>query len=478
MKRQQNRYDADVVVAGAGPAGAAVAARLASAGQRVVLLDRECFPRDKVCGDFVGSLALAELAALGLANPVSALGNPVRTAAVYVDGRRLITRPLPCADGSAEGRVIPRAVLDATIVRAAEKAGAILRELHTVSGYEQTCGGVVVVVRHGSEECRLRARLLIGADGSTSAVARVLRAAAHPRRDMLIAIRAYYDGVGGPADRCDLHFERTAWPGYAWLFPGSAGKGNVGVGMLVKTLPPPEEHLRDVLSRLVARDAPLRRRLRSASLCDKVVGWPLATYNPGLPLVADRVMLVGDAAGLVNPLNGEGIQYALTSARWASETALSALRGNDLSAARLHAYARRVDSELHLDMALSRLIVHAIANRWLGDVWLESLRRLVARAGHDERYARVAGGILSGVLPARGILRPRTLVASTEAVVGAVASALRERVRIGPPTTGRSADNGWIGERSAVTQWLGDCIGDATDLANQLAKAGRSRLGR
>lgn len=479
MNGARARSDADVIVAGAGPAGAAVATRLARAGQRVLLLDRERFPRDKVCGDYVGPLAVAELAELGVTFAGDdAPGNPVRTAAVYVDGERLITRALPSAGGGVEGRVVPRALLDAAIVRCAAGAGATLLEAHTVSGYETGRNGVVVHARHDGAERRFRARLLIGADGSASAVARALRGTAHPKRDTIIALRAYYDGVAGPADRCDLHFHHEAWPGYSWLFPTTGGAANVGIGMVVTTFPAPERHLRDVLLGLVQRDASLRRRLRKASLRGPIVGWPLATYNPGLPLVGDRVMLVGDAAGLINPINGEGIQYALSSARWAAATALPALqKKNGLGAAVLRGYAERVDAELHYDMALARLIVRVISNRRFSDVWLASLKRLITRAGRDEPYAQVAGGILAGIVPAREALRARSLAMSAEAVLGAAVSALVTRARSASAGAGGNGapGGGWLADRPVLTRWLGECMGDAFDLANEVAKSSRAR---
>jgi menaquinone-9 beta-reductase len=97
--------------------------------------------------------------------------------------------------------------------------------------------------------------------------------------------------------------------------------------------------------------------LRRARQHGKIVGWPLITYNHRLPISFDRVMLIGDAAGLINPLNGEGIQHALQSARWAAEVLAPCLHENDYSAQAVAPFAARVESELRYDIALARLIV-------------------------------------------------------------------------------------------------------------------------
>jgi hypothetical protein len=158
------------------------------------------------------------------------------------------------------------------------------------------------------------------------------------------------------------------------------------------------------LLRLIDEDAALKRRLGGARLATPIVGWPLTTYNPRLPVVGDRVLLAGDAAGLINPLNGEGIQYALLSGRWAAETVIACAASRDFSGRALGAYAARIDDELRYDLSLSRTIVQLIRNRALNALWLEALRIIAAQARVDAEYARITGGVLAGILPARSLL--------------------------------------------------------------------------
>ncbi|MGH6935196.1 MAG: geranylgeranyl reductase family protein, partial [Methylocella sp.] len=321
-------YDADVIIAGAGPAGAAAACHLTHSGASVILLDRVTFPRDKVCGDFVGPSALIELDSLGISRMEGYARTTIaRRAALYIDGEELISRPFPEIEGMpSHGRVIPRLALDNFIVDAARNAGARMMDGYKLAGFTASRDAVAVEAASTNGHLTLRCRLLIGADGSSSTVARLMRGSAPPRRDRCIAARAYFANVEGPDDQLDLYFDRDCYPGFYWLFPTGNGEANVGLGIALETWPAHNLAPAAMLRRLMRDDAALAARLRNARPCGKIVGWPLMTYNHRLPVVSDRVMLIGDAASLINPLNGEGIQYALLSARWVAETLAPCLR--------------------------------------------------------------------------------------------------------------------------------------------------------
>jgi hypothetical protein len=161
----------------------------------------------------------------------------------------------------------------------------------------------------------------------------------------------------------------------------------------------------------------------------------LMTYNHRLPIVSDRVMLIGDAASLINPLNGEGIQYALLSARWAAETLAPCLRGDDFSARALAPFAARVESEMRYDMALARLIVQFSSNRALTPLWIGASKILAERAHKDANTARIVSGIFAGLLPARDAFK----------VVGGTIGEAGRSLAIKAATKAFSGPRGWAG---------------------------------
>jgi len=297
------RVDWDVVIVGAGPAGAAaaLAARRAKAAARVLLVDRCDFPRDKPCGDGVAPHAFDLLEHLGVSG-AAAGHDPVARLNVATTGGTAVERTM-----ARPAHVIPRAVFDARLVDAAVAAGA-KRRVQTVRGISRTADAVQVA-GVGS------ARVVIGADGANGVVRRLLGLPGHRR--MAVAIRGYAPGVGEgePTQRIWLDVDGRP-PGYAWSFPLADGSGrtNVGYGVVLAG------------SGAVRRDDLLGRMHALVPAAHKASA--LRAHH--LPLVAgrsvlgrDRVLLAGDAAGLVNPLTGEGIWYALLSGMLAGRAAVA-----------------------------------------------------------------------------------------------------------------------------------------------------------
>lgn len=322
---------------------------------------------NKVCGDFVAPAALAECEGLGLSSePTFRDANQIRHGALYVNGKKVIARLFPYVGSLRDhGLCIPRILLDNAVVKAAVASGARLIEEARVTGYETDSRGVTLFHQGIGGQRRLRTRLLIGADGSSSLISRILRGAKPPRRDQIIAVRAYFEGVEGAKDQADLYVNSSPFPGFYWLFPTGAHSANLGVGVLLEAWKPKQEHLGQLIGQMIESDPAIRLRLAGAKMRDRIVGWPLAIFNPRLPIIANRVALIGDAAGLINPLSGEGIQYALRSGRWIAEALQDAMVSDRLSAAGLHPYAARVQAEMRYDMAVCRLIVDLASNRAL-----------------------------------------------------------------------------------------------------------------
>jgi len=307
----------DVVVVGAGPAGSIAALILARGGARVSLVDKAVFPRDKACGDLVGPRALALLAELGLHPPG---GRPVGEMVIIgPTGRRVL---LPACAGLSypdHGLAISRQRFDNWLRDAAVTAGA-----------EPVNARVTGLVGRSSVELddgtRVDADIVIGADGATSGIAE--HAGLVDPRHVLwgFAYRGYTtQHVERPVIALWDETPRRGFPGYGWIFPNEDNTANVGLGLSLGAE-------RRGGSRAVANFEKFCDHLRRWDLLTGPVegrhlgGW-LKMGIVGTKPAHDRVLLVGDAAGLVNPLQGEGIAPAMTSAAAAAYAVLASPDG-------------------------------------------------------------------------------------------------------------------------------------------------------
>ncbi|WP_442929892.1 geranylgeranyl reductase family protein [Micromonospora sp. WMMC241] len=371
----------DVVVVGAGPAGAAAALAARRAGAaRVLLLDRYDFPRDKACGDGIAAHALDVLAELGVTDAVDGYP-PLPALRLVGPGGGTVARALP-----RPAYTVPRRVFDARLVRAAVESGAELRR-HTVRRVEVTADRVVL-------DGELAARAVVGADGAGSVLRRALGSPVNPDRHLALAIRGYAPAPPGPPEQL-IVTSGARWPAYAWAFPIGDGRANVGYGEVLRGEPLTRAHLLDRMAALLPGTDPTTvTDLRAHHL-------PLSTHRPAPG--RGRVVLAGDALSLINPFTGEGIFYALRSGALAG----AAAAGAPADAARRYAATLRDRLGTHLR--------HSSAAAWLARrQWV--VDAVVGAAGRDERVYRtvVELGLGDGRLDARtlaaiaaGVPRPR-----------------------------------------------------------------------
>jgi geranylgeranyl reductase family protein len=311
----------DVLVVGAGPAGSVAALVLARGGARVAVVDKARFPRDKACGDLVGPRGVQLLNDLAIEVPRAAnVGDMV---VVGPTGRRV---RLPCYPGTTYpgyALACPRVSLDETLHAAAVSAGVeafVGRAAEPVSDDTSLAGFVL------SSGERLRADIVIGADGASSRVAEVAGLVDSTRVLWGFALRAYLDDpVTVPHI---VLWEPEPWcgfPGYGWLFPGIDGRANVGLGLGV--LSDRRAGARaardfDVFLEHLWQIGVLDSDPKPSSAPHRLGGW-LKLGMVGTTPARGRVLLVGDAAGLVNPLQGEGISQGMQSGRAAAEAVLA-----------------------------------------------------------------------------------------------------------------------------------------------------------
>jgi menaquinone-9 beta-reductase len=296
----------DVVVVGAGPGGSATAYFLARAGADVLLLDKAEFPRDKTCGDGLTPRALRIIDQMGLLPDVIRAG-------CHVDGYEVVApngRATAARISSEYGALaVPRYTLDDILRRRALDTGAAFERMNVVE-VEQSARGVSVRSQNGTVEAR---SAVIATGAATGVLTRsgILRR----RPNVMLAARAYFEGVSA-RPVFQLRFDRVPLPGYGWVFRVGSDTANVGVGFM-----PRRRSTRTAAAAFQRFAAPL---VRGARQVGPLKGYPIRVDFLSAPTFDGRTLLVGEAAGLVNPLTGEGIDYALESGAIAAEHILRA----------------------------------------------------------------------------------------------------------------------------------------------------------
>ncbi len=326
----------DVVVVGGGPAGSMTGYHSAKAGLRVAILDAKDFPRNKACG---GGLQMRAMAHLPFdLSPV--LRGTMRKMTLSYALRQPVTRtyPQPLVQG------ILRTEFDQFLLERAASAGAHVRQRCRVSGY--TAGGRRPLTVHSSNG-DLKCHLLVGGDGANSVVGQSLNT--RDRFFWQTAIHCEIPAEYLNPDALDDECMRVDWgslpSGYAWVFPKN-GYVNVGAGGPVKIA----RMLRPYLARFVEAIGLLKRPLPPESF----TGHHLPTLTRATRLAGERVLLVGDAAGLVEPFTGDGISFAVHSALVASNCIYNALASGKVDVSE---YQRLLRMEVGTELFWSRKVV-------------------------------------------------------------------------------------------------------------------------
>jgi geranylgeranyl reductase family protein len=363
FRRVANRFDA--IVVGAGPAGSTAAYHLARAGRRVLIVEKSRFPREKVCGDGLTPRAVRQLVDMGIdtSGPEWARTKGLR---ILGAGHRLDLTWPEISDMPGYGLVMTRLNFDELLLDAARKAGAEVWEETEVTKPLLGDGDVVTGVEwahvENGETGQATAPVTIAGDGVANRFGLALGVKRLERRPMGVAVRTYYRSPRSSDDFFESYLELWSGddllPGYGWIFPLPDGTVNVGLGLLNTS-----KHFQAVNYKKLLRDwvanLPPEWEMTPETQIGKVRGASLPMGFNRAPVARPGLMLVGDAAGAVNPFNGEGIAYAMETAVIAAEVANDALdRGGDPYA--LRAYPERLKDEYEGYFIMGRAFVRLI----------------------------------------------------------------------------------------------------------------------
>ena len=322
---------ADVIVVGAGPAGSTTAYHLAQAGLDVLLLEKTAFPREKICGDGLTPRAVTQLVRMGVDTSVDNGWLHNRGLRIMAGGVQLELDWPELASHPNYGLVRPRADFDDLLARQAKAAGVRLLENCNVTGPvldPRTSRIVGVTAKLGgaaeSAETEFRAPLVVAADGNSTRLSIAMGLHKREDRPMGVAYRAYYKNPRHNDDYLESWLELTdakqpdrLLPGYGWIFGMGDGTSNIGLGILDTSKAFGKVDYRDMMRRWLA-GTPEEWELTEENRTCPIRGAALPMGFNRKPHYTRGMLLVGDAGGMVNPFNGEGIAYAMESGELAA----------------------------------------------------------------------------------------------------------------------------------------------------------------
>ena len=398
-------YDYDVIIVGGGPAGTTAALYAQRAGLKVILLDKKRFPRDKICGDAISGRSIDYLKDLGLLNELEHSPNAVIHTMVFSSPNHRSIK-INFSNGHSEkenlhGFVCRRMIFDNILFQEAKKKLDV-KEEYFVKDLLIDNGRVFGVKCNtgNSDSLEITGKIVIGADGYSSIVARKMNMYDRDPKHWLVATRAYYKGVTGLNDSIEIHYVKDTLPGYFWIFPADDGLANVGLGMIYKSLKKKGIHLRQ--AHIAATESPFfKKRFENAEMIGDIHGWNLPAGSKRRKIHGDGFLLIGDAAGLIDPFSGEGIGNAMCSGYIAAQVSSEVCEQNDFSYKSLAIYPERLWNQIGPELKILTNLQKVARIQPL-------INLVVGRAADKEDVLLWIENMIRGTVPKSQLLSPLT----------------------------------------------------------------------
>ena len=291
-----------------------------------------------------------------------------------------------------KGFVIPRKVFDHYLFKKAKEVAEVLEgfKVKDIVHDGNKLNGVRGINKDGDEQI-IEAPIVLGCDGANSIVARKLDTYKRGMDNTAVAIRCYYEGVEGLSNQIELHYISEVKPGYFWLFPAGKEKANIGIGLSKNDAKKENRTLANIMEE-VTRSEYFKKRFLNAKPLEKPKGWNLPMGSIHRKNYGDGYMLLGDAAGLIDPFTGEGIGNAMVAAKYATLVAKEAKKLGDFSENILKRYDELLWNEIGKELKTSTKLQSLSRSSFL-------LNFVIKRAARNEEVQEIISGMLSKEIP-------------------------------------------------------------------------------
>ncbi len=379
--RLMAQYDFDLLIAGAGPAGCTLALNLAPRGIRIGIIEKNIFPRHKICGDALSGKVISVMKRIPGGVYEDFLKHvdkiPSRGIRFIAPNHHEIDVPFSLhrnEDDPAPGYVCKRNDFDNFLFgRLKEYPNIMIFQGERVEQVVTHPDGVVV--RTGNHE--FSGKVIAGADGVHSIVRKSFQEGHDDKKHLCVGIRGYFENVSGlhPENFIELIFLKRLLPSYFWIFPSTEGLVNAGFGMMQGRISQQRENLSQLFSDLIQNDPLLGPRFSTARLAGKLEAHtlPLGTYR--FNRSGNRFVLLGDAASLVDPFSGEGIGNAMASGEIAAAILEPCFTLNDFSAEALCAYDARIQQRFSREFRTMGVMQQLAGSKWLLNLVVDKARK-------------------------------------------------------------------------------------------------------